>query len=48
MFVSVAHAVKPTHRSTFSRSTDSPSIVHPAGWADGRSRDRAEGGTMGA
>lgn len=36
MFASVAHAVKPTHRSTFSRSTDNEPIVHPPGWTDTR------------
>ncbi len=33
MFVSVVQSVKPTHRSTFSRSTDSQPIHHPLGWA---------------
>ena len=32
MFVSAASAVKPTHRSTFSRGTHTARIVHPRGW----------------
>ena len=39
MFASVAHAVKPTHRSTFSRSTDSEPIRHPPGWTGRRWHD---------
>lgn len=39
MFVSTAPAVKPTHRSTFSRGTHTARIVHPRGWAARRWHD---------
>ncbi len=39
MFVSTASAVKPTHRSTFSRGTHTARIVHPRGWAPRRWHD---------
>lgn len=39
MFAPVANRVHPTRRSTFSRSTDSGPIVHPAGWVDSRWHD---------
>ena len=39
MFVSTAPAVKPTHRSTFSRGTHTAPIVHPRGWVPQRWHD---------
>lgn len=39
MFASAAPAVKPTHRSTFSRGTHSARIVHPRGWVPQRWHD---------
>lgn len=39
MFASTAPAVKPTHRSTFSRGTHTAPIVHPRGWVPRRWQD---------
>lgn len=39
MFASTAPAVKPTHRSTFSRGTHTAPIVHPRGWVPQRWHD---------
>lgn len=39
MFVPVANRVAPTHRSTFSRRSDTEPIVHPPGWVARRWHD---------